>query len=91
MKRKLFDGHFYALTTDRSNSSERTFKSYTLLLRLVPQLKDMLGDSNVDADTFNHFVSQVQCFFILCVLLSLSILHSFRRVQMMRAVTTLGA
>ena len=50
---------FYALITDRSNSSERTFKSYTLLLRLVPQLKDMLNDSAVDTDTFNHFISQV--------------------------------
>ena len=62
MKRKSFDGHFYALTTDRSNSSQRTFKSYTLLLRLVPQLKDMLNNSAVDTDTFDRFISQVQCF-----------------------------
>ena len=63
MKCKLFDGHFYALTTDRSNSSERTFKSYTLLLQLVPQLRDMLNDSAIDMDTFDRFISQVfECF-----------------------------
>jgi hypothetical protein len=60
MKRKSFDPHFYALITNRSNSSERTFKSYTLLLRLVPHLKDMLNDSTVDNDTFDRFISQVR-------------------------------
>ena len=59
MKRKSFDPHLYALITNRSNSSERTFKSYTLLLWLVPHLKDMLNDSTVDNDTFDSFLSQV--------------------------------
>ncbi len=89
MNRK-FDGHVYALAADRSNSSERTFKSYTLLLRLLPRLKDMLGDPNVDSDTFERFLSQVHGF-LFYVSLPLNILHSFKRVQMMRAATTLGA
>jgi len=48
-------------TTDRLNSSERIYKSYTLLLQLVPRLKEMLDDSSVDTATFNHFVAQVRC------------------------------
>jgi hypothetical protein len=91
MKRKSFEGHFYVLITNRLNSSERTFKSYTLLLRLVPQLKDMLNDSSVDTDTFDHFISQVQCFFVSSVSVSLNIFRSFKRVQMMHAVTMSGA
>ena len=43
-KRRSFYGQIHAPTTERSNSSERTFKAYTLLLRLVPQLKEMLED-----------------------------------------------
>jgi len=60
MKRKSFDPHFYTLiVTNRSISSERTFKSYKLLLQLVPHLKDMLNDSTIDNDTFDRFISQV--------------------------------
>ena len=44
---------------DWLNSSERIYKDYTLLLRLVPRLKAMLEDPTVDTDTFNHFIAQV--------------------------------
>lgn len=58
-KRMLFVGHF-ALTTHWLNSSERTYKAYTLLLRLVPRLKQMLEDPNVDTDAFDGFISQAR-------------------------------
>lgn len=41
------------------NSSERKYKGYTLLLQLVPRVKEMLEDPTVDTDTFNHFIAQV--------------------------------
>ena len=49
----------YVLKTDWSNSSNRIYKGYTLLLQLVPWLKEMLEDPAVDTDTFNHFIAQV--------------------------------
>jgi hypothetical protein len=76
------------LTTDRFNSSERTYKSYTLLLRLVPRLKEMLDDSSVDTDTFDHFVAQVRC--NPAYVFYLDIPPSFKRVQMMHAVMMSG-
>jgi len=91
MMRRSFDGHIYALTTDKLNSSERTFKSYTLLLRLVPRLEEMLDDSSVDTDTFNRFIAEVRMLFISRVSLSFNKRPSFKRVQMMHAVTMSGA
>jgi hypothetical protein len=52
----------YALKTDWSNSSNHIYKGYTLLLQLVPRLKEMLEDPTVDTDTFNHFIAQVRYF-----------------------------
>jgi hypothetical protein len=43
------------------NSSERTYKAYTLLLRLVPRLKEMLEDSSIETDVFDGFLAQVRC------------------------------
>ncbi len=54
----------YALKTDWSNSSNRIYKGYTLLLQLVPCLKEMLEDPAVDTDTFNHFIAQVPYFYV---------------------------
>ena len=54
----------YALKTDWSNSSNRIYKGYTLLLQLVPRLKEMLGDPAVNTDTFNHFIAQVRYFYV---------------------------
>jgi ABC-type arginine transport system permease subunit len=51
----------HAPTTNRSNSSERTYKAYTLLLRLVPRLKEMLEDSSIETDVFDGFIAQVRC------------------------------
>jgi hypothetical protein len=45
--------------TDGLNSSERTYKAYTLLLRLVPRLKEMLEDSSIETDVFDGFIAQV--------------------------------
>jgi hypothetical protein len=72
MKRKSFDPDLYALITNRLNSSERTFKLYTLLLRLVLHLKDILNDSTVDNDTFDSFLSQVPYLSLSCVSLTYS-------------------
>jgi hypothetical protein len=80
------------LPTHNLNSSERTYKAYGLLLRLVPRLKEMLEDPHIDTDAFEDFIAQVRCFpDILCVPLSLNILHSFKKVQTMHAVMTSGA
>jgi hypothetical protein len=59
----VVDGHIHALTTQvEFISSEHTYRAYTLLLQLVPRVKEMLEDSGVDTDTFNHFIAQVQSF-----------------------------
>jgi hypothetical protein len=80
-----------ALTTHWLNSSERTYKAYTLLLQLVPRLKQMLEDPSIDTNAFDDFVAQVRNFSdILCVSLLLNTLRSFKRVRMMHAVTMSG-
>jgi hypothetical protein len=54
------------LTLDSSN---RIYKGYTLLLQLLPRLKEMLEDPAVDTDTFNHFIAQVRYFYVSLLLL----------------------
>ena len=89
-KRALYS-RLYVFTTDRLNSSDRTYKAYLLLLQLVPRLKEILEDSSVDTDAFDHFIAQVRCHLDIRVSNSFNILCSSKRVRMMHAVTMSGA
>ena len=91
-KRRSLEGHIHVLTTNRLNSSERTYKAYTLLLRLVPRLKEMLEDSSIETDVFDGFIAQVR--YIpdeVCVSLNLNVFCSFKKAPTMHAVTMSGA
>jgi len=81
MKRRAFDSRLYAFITDSLNSSARTYKAYILLLQLVPRLKEMLEDSSVDTDAFDHFIAQVRCYLDIWVSLSFNISAAPKRCE----------